>query len=320
MTTPPAERLPDLAVLFPFRAWVRHPALRAWTTWLFVALVAVPPAALALFAGSANYEAPAIMFAAYFAAAWFLVLWVLVRPQNVGGALLGQVVLLALLLEGPIASGMETVLGGDFDNLLTSVVGAGIPEELAKMLPVAVIVLAHRRRGFAPRDTLFLGAVSGLVFGAAEAVTYVTVYMPALGETGVTGSVEAVWRFVSDPVGHALWAGVAGYFLGLAAQYRRPGPWLALAGLGLGVPALLHGLNDWDVITGNALWVVLQVVSALLFLAYARIGLVATPRPTPPAVVPPQPVARPTAAPTAGRHAAPEEPVTAPLVLRALAR
>ncbi len=49
MTTPRAERLPHLAVLFPVRAWLRHPALGAGTTWAFVALVAVPPAALALF-------------------------------------------------------------------------------------------------------------------------------------------------------------------------------------------------------------------------------------------------------------------------------
>ena len=82
MTTPPAERLPDLAVLFPFRAWLRHTALRAWTTWLFVALVAVPPATLVIFANADGYGGPAVMFAAYFAAAWFLVLWVIVRPQN----------------------------------------------------------------------------------------------------------------------------------------------------------------------------------------------------------------------------------------------
>jgi RsiW-degrading membrane proteinase PrsW (M82 family) len=314
MTTPPAERLPDLAVLFPFRAWLRHPALRAWTTWLFVALVAVPPAALALFReGDASQS---VVFALYFAAAWFLVLWVVVRPQNIGGGLLAQVVGLAILIEPALAYALETVLGGDLTNLFESVVTTGIPEELAKMVPVALLLLIHRRQRIVPRDALFLGAVSGLAFGMVEAIKYTA--------TGDTDAMEVVWRLVTDPISHALWAGVAGYFLGLACHYRTARPWFALAGLGLGAPALLHGLNDWSPINGNVLWVVVQVVSALLFLAYARIGLVATPRPAP--VVPPQrwgppaaPAPRPVA-PGTGRHAAAEDPVTAPIALTATTR
>lgn len=319
MTSPPAERLPDLAVLFPFRAWLRHPALRAWTTWLFVALVAVPPAALALF--RQGDESQSVVFSLYFAAAWFLVLWVVVRPRDVGGGLLAQVVGLAVVLEPALAFGLETILDGDTVNLFQSVVAVGIPEELAKMVPIALLLLVHRRRALVPRDALFLGAVSGLAFGMMEAIEYTA--------SGDQDAMHVVWRLVTDPISHALWAGVAGYFIGLACHYRTARPWFALAGLGVGVPALLHGLNDWDPINGNVLWVVVQVVSALLFLAYARIGLVATPRPAPPAVVGPQswgpptavapePVAGPGSAP--GRHAAPEEPVTAPIALSALAR
>lgn len=289
---PPAPRLPDLSVLFPVRAWLRHPALRAWTTWLFVALVAVPPAALVLFRNASGYGGEATTFAAYFAAAWFLVLWVLVRPRNISGALLAQVVVLALVLEAPLAIGLEEALRGDTANLFQSVLAVGIPEELAKALPVALLVLLHRRLDLLPRDTLFLGAVSGLVFGAVEAVTYATEYTPS--ELGIGGAIVLVWRFVTDPVAHAMWAGVAGYFIGLAAQYRAPGPFLALTGVGIGVPAVLHGLNDWDPINGTLLWVGVDVVSALLFLAYARIGLVAA-RPATPPPVPPIMIDPPTA-------------------------
>ncbi len=330
MTTPPAERLPDLAVLFPVRAWLRHPALRAWTTWLFVALVAVPPAALVVFADADDVTAIATVFAAYFAAAWFLVLRALVRPRAVGGALLAQVVIAALVIETPLAVGLETVLAANTHYLMSSVLGVGLPEELAKLLPVVALVLLHRRRGLVPRDVLFLGAVSGLVFGAVEAVTYVTDYMPQAGMRGVDAALVTVWRFVTDPVSHALWAGIGGYFVGLAAQYRTPGRWMALAGVGLAIPSLLHGLNDWDAITGNVLWVGVQVVSALLFLGYARVGLVASspaPRPTPPAVPqtwgppaaalagpvrPGAPVFIP-AARTSGRHAVDDDPMTGPI-------
>ncbi|MEJ2862396.1 PrsW family glutamic-type intramembrane protease [Actinomycetospora flava] len=293
---PPAPRLPDLSVLFPFRAWLRHPALRAWTTWLFVALVATPPAAIALFRTASGYDGESMMFAAYFAAAWFLVLWVVVRPRAVEGALLLQVVVLALVLEAPLAIWFEGLIDGDLDSFVGSVLGVGVPEELAKMVPVVILVLARQRRGLLPRDTLFLGAVSGLVFGAVEAFLYATAHPD--GTMSVYGGLMMVWRFVTDPVTHALWSGVAGYFVGLAAHYRAPKPFLALTGVGIGVPALLHGLNDWTPINTSLLWVAVTIVSALLFLAYARIGLVAA---RPVAVVRPQPIDPPTA-PLAVRH------------------
>ncbi len=327
MTTPPAERLPDLAVLFPFRAWLRHPALRSATTWLFVALVAVPPAALVVFAEATDFTGVATLFAAYFAAAWFLLLRALVKPRAVGGGLLVQVVVAALLVEAPLAVWLEKVLGANTDSLASSVFAVGVPEELAKLLPVVVLALVHRRLGLVPRDVLFLGAVSGLVFGAGEAATYVTDYMPQAGLVGVGATILSVWRFVTDPVVHALWAGIAGYFVGLAVQYRTPGRALALAGIGLAISALLHGVNDR--LGVNVLWVLVAVVSALLFLAYARIGLVAAPRPPQPAVVPqhwgPQHWGPPAAvAPipeprSSGRHAA-QDPVTAPIRVASAAR
>jgi RsiW-degrading membrane proteinase PrsW (M82 family) len=306
VTAPSTERLPDVGVLFPFRAWLRHPAFRSSTTRLFVALVAVPPVALAAFQDDGGYTNEAWVFAAYFAVAWFVVLRALVAPRDISGVLLGQVCLIALVVEAPLAIWLETVLDADPENLAASILAIGVPEELAKMVPVVALTLIYRsRRPFSPRDTLFLGAVSGLVFGAGEAVHYVTEVMPALGATGVDGAIWSVWRFLTDPIAHALWAGVSGYFVGLAVQYRSPSRWFALAGLGLGVPAVLHGVNDW--IGLNLAWALLAVVSAALFLGYARIGLVAEAA---------SPMRVPT--PSSARHAAPSEPLTAPIpVVRA---
>lgn len=186
----------------------------------------------------------------------------------------------------------------DHGNLLADIALIGLPEELLKALPVVVAALVLRRRGVAPRDLLFLAAVSGLAFGAVEAVDYAVL----LNDYSGVGT-ALVLRFATDPIQHALWAGIAGYFLGLATHRRAAGPALALAGIGLGVPILLHGVNDWAPVTGTVLWVGVQTISALLFLGYARIGIVA------PAVSPPPPPR------TSGRHAADEAPVTRPLVL-----
>jgi RsiW-degrading membrane proteinase PrsW (M82 family) len=303
MTTTSAERLPGLSVLFPVRAWLRHPALRAGTTWAFVALVAVPPAALALFPGAAGLLGLSIVLAAYVASVWFLVLRTLVRPQRVGARLVaavavGEVVLVLAYLVG-VAAHVE-----EHGNLLADIALIGLPEELLKALPVVAAALVLRRRGIAPRDLLFLAATSGLVFGAVEAVDYAVLLN---GYSGV--GMALVLRFATDPIQHALWTGIAGYFLGLATHHRAAGPGLVLAGIGLGVPVVLHGLNDWTPVTGTVLWVGVQTVSALLFLGYARIGVVA-PRPTPPPTVSSIPAPR-----SSGRPAAAEDPVTRPLVL-----
>lgn len=287
-------RLPDVSTLFPWHAWTRDPALRSTTTWLFVALVAVPPLACTLLPSTGDdVSVAATVFAAYFAVVWFLVLRALVRPHAVRGAVLAAVTAVAVLVEGPIAVAMETALRSDTESLVPSVVTVGVPEELAKMLPVVVLVLWCRKRArpLPPREVLFVGAVSGLGFGAFEAISYVA---GGASPTTTSEALVVVWRLLTDPVVHACWAGVAGYFLGLASYYRTPGPWFALAGVGLGVPAVLHGIND--VVAGGALWIVVTVVSALLFLAYARVGIAPAPAP---AATEPDPVTAPI---RLGRH------------------
>jgi hypothetical protein len=79
-----------------------------------------------------------------------------------------------------------------------------------------------------------------------------------------------VWRFVTDPVTHACWAGLTGYFIGLAVTGRYK--WYLVAWIGLVAAAVLHGLNDWDRINGQPAWILVSVVSGILFLGYAKVG------------------------------------------------
>lgn len=139
------------------------------------------------------------------------------------------------------------------------------PTGVAKARPIAA-----RWRSVA-RDYLFIGAVSGLVFGASEVVRYFTVNgvgefyltiqsaIPAITQlinTGHSASsslfavlispvlyfiLDFVWRFVTDPVSHACWSGLTGYFIGLAVTGRYS--WYKVAWIGLVVAAILHGLN-----------------------------------------------------------------------------
>jgi len=269
--------------LVPVRHWVRDPALRSWPVLLLVALVCVPPIALVLLnnATESTIHAIAWIFAIYFAVAWLLLLGVIVRPQHVTRAMLATIAVIGIVTQTPTAIFLETRLHAGTGSLL-DVFTIGLPEELAKAIPIVAVALIWRQKWQeqAPRDYLFLGAVSGLVFGAAEAVHY---FIDVLGSLSGNANglllqgltIQYIWRFLTDPIDHATWAGITGYFIGLAVtgQTRK----YSIAPIGIAIAAVLHGLNDWNPINSHPAWVVVTLISVLLFLGYARAGALLPP-------------------------------------------
>jgi RsiW-degrading membrane proteinase PrsW (M82 family) len=273
----------SFASLVPVRHWVRDPALRSWPVLLLVVLVCVPPIALVLLnnATESTIQTIAWIFAAYFAAAWLLLLGVIVRPQHVTRAMLATVAVIGIVTQAPIAIFLETRLHAGTGSL-ADIFTIGLPEELAKAIPIVAVALIWRAKWQeqAPRDYLFLGAVSGLVFGAAEAVHY---FIDVLGSLSGNANgillqgltIQYIWRFLTDPIDHATWAGITGYFIGLAVtgHTRR----YSVAPIGIGIAAVLHGLNDWNPINSHPAWVIVTLISVLLFLGYARAGALLPP-------------------------------------------
>ena len=328
--------------LVPVRHWARDPALRSWPVLLLVALVCVPPIGLVMLnhATEAKIHDIAWIFAAYFAVAWLLLLGVIVRPQHVSRAMLAAIAVVGIVTQAPTAVFLETRLHSNTSSLL-DVFTIGLPEELAKAIPIVVVAWIWRQHWHTqtPRDYLFLGAVSGLVFGAAEVVHYFTDVLGSLSGNA-TGPVlqaltlEYVWRFLTDPIDHACWAGITGYFIGLAitGQDRR----YSIGLIGIGIAAVLHGLNDWNPVNSHPAWVVVTLISVLLFLGYARAGAWLppqareapaglTPAPPRPAAareewwqhVPAPPSPAPPSPPAAAPHpATPYNPATAPTVVQ----
>ena len=303
---PPAQRRRSGQVndLLPLGDWIRHHSLRSWPVVLFLVLICVPSIALVTLGANpsaSTFDHVAWIFAGYFAIAWLLLLGVIIRPEHVTRSMLLVVTVIALITEVPLAVTLEANLHASTDSLGPSIFTVGLPEELAKALPVLVIALFyHRRWGLTPRDYLFLGAVSGLVFGASEVVHYFTVNGVAefyqtvqsaiptierLISTGHSAStslfavligpvryfvLDFVWRFLTDPITHACWSGLTGYFIGLAATGRYK--WYAVAWIGLAIAAILHGLNDWSRVNGQVAWILVALVSGILFLGYAKVG------------------------------------------------
>src|ERR1700750_2904480 len=276
---PPAQQRPTGQVndLLPLGDWIRHHSLRSWPVLLFLALICVPSIALVILGtnpSASTFDHVAWIFAAYFAVAWLLLLGIIIRPEHVTRTMLGVVTAVALVTEVPLAITLETALHSGTAALGQSIFTIGIPEELAKAVPVLVVGLIYRRsHGLMPRDYLFLGAVSGLVFGASEVVHYFTVNGVAQFYATIQSAVpevarlinsghsapaslfavligpvryfilDFVWRFLTDPITHACWAGLTGYFIGLAATSRYH--WWQVAWIGLAIAAILHRLNDW---------------------------------------------------------------------------
>jgi RsiW-degrading membrane proteinase PrsW (M82 family) len=289
--------------LFPVSDWFGHHAMRSFPIMLFLALVCVPTIALVTFSANISatrFTVAAWIFAAYFAVAWLLLLGIIVQPMHVTRTMLALVAIIALATQVPLAIVLESALQSTDATLGLSIATVGIPEELVKAIPVLAIAVLYHRRNLMPRDYLFLGALSGLAFGAAEVVHYFTTNSvaafyhtvqsasPAIRHLIATGHsapasiftvlvgpvwffiIEFVWRFVTDPITHACWAGITGYFIGLAMTRRYA--WYLIAWVGLVIAAVLHGLNDWSRVNGHPLWILIVVASALLFLCYAKVG------------------------------------------------
>ena len=297
--------------LLPLDDWIRHHSLRSWPVLLFLLLICVPSIALVILGpnpSASTFDHVAWIFAAYFAVAWLLLLGVIIRPEHVTRPMLVLVTVIALATQVPLAVTLEADLHAETAGLGASIYSVGLPEELAKAIPVLAVAVIYRlwlyrpseRHELTPKDYLFLGAVSGLVFGASEVVHYFTVNglaefyltvqsaLPSIQQLIITGHsapdsvfavligpvryfvLDFVWRFLTDPITHACWAGLTGYFIGLAATGRHK--WYTVSWIGLVIAAILHGLNDWSQVNGHWLWIVVTIVSGILFLGYAKVG------------------------------------------------
>jgi len=152
------------------------------------------------------------------------------------------------------------------------VFGVGVPEELCKALVLFFVV--RRFKPIPPQAMLFYGLMAGLGFGIYEGVSYQTSYnfrfaVDAAGYRDRTTFAAEYYllnliRLTTLPFLHAIWTGMAGYFIGFAAQF--PGRKRGLLIVAIGVPALLHG--SYNAFGSAALGLVIALVSVLALNLY----------------------------------------------------
>ena len=266
-----------LRILFPIQSWLHDSGWRQGLRVLVIAYALLPLIFLALLSNSSDLSSPGWAYSLYIAPLWGMGFWMLIRPGRVGKQ---EAVLAAGIVVWTLAwINIVTINVNDSLNLSGSIafvpaLVVGFNEEITKALPVllaGLLLLKYRSVKLDVRMAMFLGTIAGLTFGVAEQAFYtkndiIGINQAQFANDAITAVLAFAERIFVDGFQHAVWAGIAGFFIGMALNYRRRR--IQLITLGVAVPAILHALND--LFAGSSIWLVIlvQAASLLLFLGY----------------------------------------------------
>jgi RsiW-degrading membrane proteinase PrsW (M82 family) len=155
-------------------------------------------------------------------------------------------------------------------NLFGYIFGVGFTEELVKLLPL-LLIYRFAKEPLQPKTLVFYGLMSGIAFGVFEGVQYQITVNAQLDYT--SSFFLNIARLTSLPFLHAVWTGIAGYFIGFAKLYplyRHSLYFLAIA-----IPSILHGLYDTFCSTtgGTVIAFVITVFAVILLNTYLKQSL-----------------------------------------------
>jgi RsiW-degrading membrane proteinase PrsW (M82 family) len=279
-----AEARDELAsafqILVPVRSWLTDSGWRQGLRLLVIAYALLPLVFLALFASSGNLTTPGWAYSLYVAPLWGVAFWLLIRPPEPHGQqelLIGLgIVIWVMIWMSVVTIHVNAALN---PKSLGGALLVGFNEEITKALPIllaALLLLRLRGVKLDVRMWMFLGTIAGLTFGVREASQYTTIAIEHIAAAAVVHSANAAvigalsfaYRVFVDGFQHAIWAGVAAFFIGMAVNYPRRRVQLIV--FGVTIAAVLHALNDWYLSNFSSPWpwILLQALSLLLFLGY----------------------------------------------------
>ncbi len=263
--------------LIPVKSWLHDRGWRQGIRLLIIPYALLPLIFLQVFSTSMSLSSPGWAYALYVAPLWLLTFWYLIRPPVIGklevAIAVGIIIWTVIWLHAVTIYVNENY--ANTHTILGSLV-VGYNEEITKALPVlvaAIVVLKVRKQKLDPRTWFLMGTVAGLTFGIVEQSIYTPAALVQIhGARGISeadvGALSFAFRVFVDGFQHAVWAGVSGFFIGIAINYRRRRIPLLL--LGISIPAVLHALNDYTLTIFSTVWVgvLVQALSLLLFLGY----------------------------------------------------
>lgn len=235
------------------------------------------PWAMRFIIADAGLERTAWILGIYYASIWGIVLRSLIKPRQFSWGNTLKCVAFTAFIGIPILLIVQQIpffkllyMASDQSSLLLQlfgfIFGVGILEEVCKALPVYLLLLRPGKLSD-PLTAAFYGAMSGLGFAIAEGASYSMLYAFALVQREVDLGDYVLLntlRFISTPLFHAIWAGISGYFLGLAAI--NPSRQQPIMMIGIAIAATLHGL--YNTFAGQIFALPILIFSILLFVAY----------------------------------------------------
>jgi RsiW-degrading membrane proteinase PrsW (M82 family) len=144
--------------------------------------------------------------------------------------------------------------------------GVGVLEETVKAIPL-LLIIRRAKEPYIPQSLVFYGLMSGIAFGVFEGVQYQMTINKELDYSNAFFMNLA--RLTSLPFLHAIWAGIAGYFIAFANLY--PKYRLSLYFLAIFIPAVIHGL--YDTLGWSILGLLLTLLSVILLMSYLKQGI-----------------------------------------------
>lgn len=260
----------DLRLILP---WQEIKSLR-WAKdrkLIYLAIIGLAPACAIAILGTLSVAYWAI--ALYFSALWALFFYYLFKTSQVKAPLC----ILCFFFTGIISIAVLLVLqsippwsliypfansGNFFSRALGMFFAVGLNEEICK---AAIIFWLVRRPGsiLTPQTVVFYGMISGLGFGIYEGVAYQQTVNRAQGVD--TAYFLNIARLTSLPFLHAIWTGIAAYFISFSALVpkKKHGLWI----LAIVIPAALHAIYNtfgWNIIgLGSGLLSVILLMTYL---------------------------------------------------------
>jgi RsiW-degrading membrane proteinase PrsW (M82 family) len=262
-------------VLVPVRSWLKNPGWRQGLRLAMIPYALLPLLFLLLYSNSSNPSTPGWAYSLYVAPLWAVAFWLLIRPgqltKHILAACAGITVWDLIWMHAVTVPINDQIRN---PGTIPRALAVGLNEEITKALPVlvlAMVLLKTRSIKWDVRMWMWLGTFSGLVFGVTEASMYTSGWIVTIAQhpsAVIAGVLAFAERVFVDGFQHAIWAGIAGFFMGMAVNYQRRRT--ELIAFGIAVPAVLHALNDWvlSALSSSTLWVGVQTLSLLLFLGY----------------------------------------------------
>ncbi|HEY9704738.1 MAG TPA: PrsW family glutamic-type intramembrane protease [Allocoleopsis sp.] len=237
------------------------------------------PWAVTLLATRADLRSVAWILGIYYASIWGVVLYHVIKPEKISVFQIFVAIIFTVFMGIPILLVFQKIppfslLYSLLKNrdvvlqLIGFILGVGLLEESCKALPIYLFIL-RSEEVIHPLNSAFYGAMSGLGFAITEGVQYSLGYAVGLADGQINiGSYVLIntVRFVSLPLIHAIWAGIVGYFVGLAAI--NPSRKYTIIFIGITISALLHG--TYNTFSNGLIGLSILAFSILLFVAYLR--------------------------------------------------